>query len=79
MSLADTSRIVSSVSQTGRALIVHTEATKAVSAMISTAVMESEAFYYLYSPVRRMCLPLNVKEGTDPRNLIYEEILKAAK
>ncbi|MBQ1466666.1 MAG: hypothetical protein IIZ17_08335 [Eubacteriaceae bacterium] len=79
MSLADTSRIVSSVSQTGRALIVHTEATKAVSAMISTAIMESEAFYYLYSPVRRMCLPLNVKEGTDPRNLIYEEILKAAK
>ena len=79
MSLSDMPRIVSSVSSTGRALIVHTEATDTVSAMISTAIMESEAFYYLYRPVRRMCLPMNVKEGTDPRNLIYEEILKTAK
>lgn len=79
MSLKDTSDIVSSVSRTGRALIVHTQAARAVSAMISTALMESEAFYYLYAPVGRMCLPLNVKEGTDPRNLIYEEILKTAK
>lgn len=77
--LADTTDIVASVSATGRALIVHTEATEALSAMISTAVMESDAFYYLYRPVRRMCLPMNLKEGTDPRNLIYEEILKTAK
>jgi len=80
----DTEAIISSVMKTGRALIVH-EAPKncGFGAEVSACIAESEAFFYLDAPIKRLAgmdvpIPYNPKleRGVVPQE---EEIVKAVR
>lgn len=71
-------QIASSVSKSGRCIIVHTDRAVNSARAVSTGIMESEAFYYLERPVTRVSLA-DGAEKEEWKALIYEGILRAVK